>query len=123
MNATDAKTETLYIITAIVRTGPRVRTGSQGIEIGPVYSCALAYDEEAIDPEWDDNGCSTVDLTTVNKLAAESEDPAATLAAWGIWSTTDSAKAQRAHARALKSAHKRWRLPAGSHIGIYPVGT
>ena len=112
----------LYTITAIVRIGPRYNAGSRNMhcEIGKVHSCALAFDKEEEDPEW---AHTTVDLRTVNKIAAESDDAAAALAGWGVWTTTDRAKALRALARARRSARRRWDLPAGTALGVYPIGS
>ncbi len=122
MTAAATKTETLYTITAIIRIGPRYNAGSRNMrcEIGEVHSCALAFDKEEEDPEW---AHTTVDLKTVNEIAAESDDAAATLAEWGVWTTTDRAKALRALARARRSAYRRWDLPKDTALGVYAIGS
>lgn len=112
---------TLYTISACIHIGPRYQAGSRNMrcEIGEVHTCALAFDKEEEDPEW---AHTTVDLKTVNEIAAKSDDAAAALAEWGVWTTTDRAKALRALDRARRSAPRRWDLPSGTALGVYEIG-
>ena len=112
---------TLYTITACIHIGPRYNAGSQNMhcEMGKVINCALAFDKDEEDPEW---AHSTVDLKTVNDVAANSDDAATELAEWGIWTTTDRGEALRALNLARHSARRKWKLPFGTALGVYTIG-
>jgi hypothetical protein len=57
-------------------------------------------------------------------MVADAADPQASLASWGIWSTTDPKQAQQRRAQLLRSNGLRnWRLPLNSPVGVYRVGS
>ena len=86
-----------------------------------LYIITATLDHAVVTLALDEDGPSVVNLATVNELAAKSDDPAATLKAWGVWTTTDLAKARRALSRAKKSAPGRWAPPLRDPLGIYTI--